>query len=1141
MAASMAKLVKRVQRVRETLQDDTYSDLANEPMNDSAPLPDNDKIMSDVEQDQQPISVRDHTAIANKVLPDLELEVDSFAVFHWDIDDWRGLEKRTHSPEFDIGGYKWKVLLFPHGNNQTEYTSVYLEFSDQANQPQGWHVCAQFALLISNPNHPTEYAFHNAQHRFTAEEADWGFTRFHEVRRLSSVDEQRTHPLVQDNRTTITAIIRVMKDPTGVLWHSFINYDSKKMTGYVGLKNQGATCYMNSLFQSLYCTNYFRKVVYQIPTENDEPTKSVALALQRVFYNLQYQDSPVGTTELTKSFGWDSLEAFNQHDVQEFNRVLQDNLEVKMKNTPADGAITKLFLGKMKSYIKCINVDYESSRVEDYYDIQLNVKGCNNLEESFKEYITEETLEGDNKYMAEGFGLQDAKKGVIFESFPPVLHLQLKRFEFDMMREMTVKINDRHEFPLEIDLEPYLSPGADKSMPHKYILQGVLVHSGDLSGGHYFAFVKPTRDATWLKFDDDRVTPATLKEVLEENYGGEPQGAQALNTRPNLRTMKRFTNAYMLVYMRECMMDEILNDVTTADIPPHLKRRLDEERHVMEQRRKERLEMHLYMKTCIITDDTFKKYQGFDLASFDEKAGESPAYLSYRTRKEDTLESFKAALCESLNVPYDHIRLWILVNRQNRTVRPDAPILEADYRLTMEQLREKTQPSQPNLRLYLEVAPQFENDQPVFPPPPSTRSSSILIFVKIFDVATQSIHGLGHLYVEKNGKVGDIIPTLNSMAGFEKDTPLMLFEEIKPTMIDAMDVRLTFVRAEIQDGDIICIQKHISEENALQIRSQHQFPTVPEYLDYLLKRVTVQFKPRYGTETGGQFDLTLSRSMLYDVVAAKVGEKLNAAPQNIRFTAPGVSGSPKTVIRHLPSSTLLEMIQSAVYNGVNVPTLFYEVLDIPLSELETKKQVKVTVLTPTLSDETTYDLVLPKDNKISDLLQALEAKGVKFESESGTRLPRIFEAVQNKFIRELDMNEPISSLTDAAYCTLYAEEVPEEETTMMDDDFFIPVFHYQKETNRTHSVPFKFLVKKDEPFSETKRRLQKRTGMDDKDWARVKFTIASSYSAAPIDEDDFKLSTHQFVKDEHLGLDHVDKTGKASRVAGTERSIFIRG
>lgn len=40
----------------------------------------------------------------------------------------------------------------------------------------------------------------------------------------------------------------------------FASYDSKKETGYVGLKNQGATCYLNSLLQSLYFTNSFRKV-----------------------------------------------------------------------------------------------------------------------------------------------------------------------------------------------------------------------------------------------------------------------------------------------------------------------------------------------------------------------------------------------------------------------------------------------------------------------------------------------------------------------------------------------------------------------------------------------------------------------------------------------------------------------------------------------------------------------------------------------------------------------------------------------------------------------------------------------------------------------------------------------------------------
>ena len=37
-------------------------------------------------------------------------------------------------------------------------------------------------------------------------------------------------------------------------------YDSKKETGYVGLKNQGATCYMNSLLQTLFHIPYFRKV-----------------------------------------------------------------------------------------------------------------------------------------------------------------------------------------------------------------------------------------------------------------------------------------------------------------------------------------------------------------------------------------------------------------------------------------------------------------------------------------------------------------------------------------------------------------------------------------------------------------------------------------------------------------------------------------------------------------------------------------------------------------------------------------------------------------------------------------------------------------------------------------------------------------
>ncbi len=50
-----------------------------------------------------------------------------------------------------------------------------------------------------------------------------------------------------------------------------------------------------------------------------------------IFVQLQFGEASVSTKDLTKSFGWDSYDAFMQHDVQELNRVLQEKLEEKMK------------------------------------------------------------------------------------------------------------------------------------------------------------------------------------------------------------------------------------------------------------------------------------------------------------------------------------------------------------------------------------------------------------------------------------------------------------------------------------------------------------------------------------------------------------------------------------------------------------------------------------------------------------------------------------------------------------------------------------------------------------------------------------------------------------------------------------------
>jgi len=153
-----------------------------------------------------------------------------------------------------------RILLFPFGNN-VDQCSIYLEHGFEANAvPEDWSCCVQFSLVLWNPNDPTVYVHHTAHHRFTKEESDWGFTRFLELRKMFHPIDDAARPIIEGELANITAYVRVVEDETGVLWHNFTNYDSKKETGYVGLKNQGATCYLNSLLQSLYFTNAFRQV-----------------------------------------------------------------------------------------------------------------------------------------------------------------------------------------------------------------------------------------------------------------------------------------------------------------------------------------------------------------------------------------------------------------------------------------------------------------------------------------------------------------------------------------------------------------------------------------------------------------------------------------------------------------------------------------------------------------------------------------------------------------------------------------------------------------------------------------------------------------------------------------------------------------
>ena len=53
-------------------------------------------------------------------------------------------------------------------------------------------------------------------------------------------------------------------------------------------------------------------------------------------------------------------------------------------------------------------------------------------------------------------------KRMCIKKLPPILAIQLKRFDYDWERECAIKFNDYFEFPRDFDMEPYTVQGLAK-------------------------------------------------------------------------------------------------------------------------------------------------------------------------------------------------------------------------------------------------------------------------------------------------------------------------------------------------------------------------------------------------------------------------------------------------------------------------------------------------------------------------------------------------------------------------------------------------------------------------------------------------------------------------------------------------------
>ena len=129
-----------------------------------------------------------------------------------------------------------------------------------------------------------------------------------------------------------------------------------------------------------------------------------------------------------------------------------------------------------------------------------------------------------------------------------------------------------------------------------------------------------------------------------------------------------------------------------------------------------------------------------------------------------------------------------------------------------------------------------------------------------------------------------------------------------------------------------------------------------DFYDYLCNRLTVRFSPKAPANREAEtFELVLSKKMFYDQFAAKVGEHLKADPTHIRFyTINATTGNAKTTVKPNLNMTLQHILTPQyTYGGANqVPSaLYFEVLDLSLSELETKRNLKVTWLSEGVTKE----------------------------------------------------------------------------------------------------------------------------------------------------------------------------------------------